>query len=256
MMKLSLTLLGILTGSSVIANDRGFDLELGPYMSYMDYSEHDEVSQYGVLTGLHARYSSYYSFSVLFIDVSYASDQISQKGAGKIESVKNEVYDLRSMIGRALYVNDSYRITPYLGLGYRRSLLDSRGQVSTTLIEGYKSQQVYFYNPIGIEFQELVSEASWVLGARIEYDIVLLARNETRLSASEGYRAIETDLSNARGYHFYLQLQRFLNPDGGAIVIEPFYKYWQAKDADETGLAANTADHSSNEWGVSLLLSF
>ncbi|WP_394181034.1 hypothetical protein [Marinomonas posidonica] len=251
-----LTALLALFTSIVMANDRGFDLEMGPYLSYMDYSEHGDVSQYGVLTGVLARYSSYYNFSVLFVDVSYASDDISQKGAGKIKSVKNEVYDLRSMIGRALYVNNRYRITPYLGLGYRRSLLDSRGKRSSTSIEGYKSQQTYLYNPIGIEFQEQVNEAGWALGARIEYDTVLLARNETRLSAAEGYRAIETDLTKARGYHFYLQLQRLLNPDGGGIVIEPFYKYWQANDAEKSGLAANTANHSSNEWGVSLLLSF
>ncbi|BFM49584.1 outer membrane beta-barrel protein [Marinomonas sp. THO17] len=240
----------------VLADTRGYDLELGPNLSYLEYGEHGDIEQYGFLFGVQARYSSYHSFSVLLVDLAYSGDKITQKSAGKIEQVNNDIINFRSMIGRALYLVDGYRITPYLGLGYRRSTLDSRDRVSSTLIEGYKSQQTYFYNPVGIEFQALESEAGWLMGARIEYELVLIARNRTRLSAEENYRVIETDLSNGRGYHFSLKFKRLLNQEGGGFVIEPFYKYWFVKEAERSDLREKTANHSSNEWGVSFLVAF
>ena len=245
-----------LSVSNAQANTRGFDLELGPFVSYLDYSEQPNTDQYGILIGAKARYASYYNFSVLLLDLRYASDKVTQKGAGKIEEAKNQLFDVRSMIGRALYLGDRYRITPYLGLGYRRSTLDSRDRISTTSVAGYKSQQTYLYNPIGLEFQALTTDNGWLLGGRVEYDTILVARSDTRLSAAEGYQAVETGLSKGRGYHFSLKFKRQVGQEGSGFVIEPFYTYWLAKDANKTGLTEPFADHTSNEWGVSLLVAF
>jgi hypothetical protein len=256
MLKLLCTLVLMLFGSHTLAESRGFDLELGPYLSYIDYDESGGIAQSGRLSGIHARYSAYFPFLVTLIDLSYANGDVDYQGAGKINDIKNEVYALQAMIGRAFYFNDSYRVTPFLGLGYRRSAVDSRGEVSTISVAGVKSQQTYVHNPIGIEIQELMGESAWVVGGRFEYNIPLMAQNETVLGAVDTYQPVSVKHRKGRGYHFYLDFRRFLNNDGSGIVVEPFYKYWQLSGTNGNNLFGSTADHSSNEWGVALMVSF
>lgn len=235
---------------------RGFDLELGPYLSTIDYSEKNDISQDGGLSGIKGRYSAYYPNSVTLIDLTYSSGDANYKGAGKISDVKNEIYDLKAMLGRAFYVNGNYRFTPFVGLGYRRATMDSRGRVSTSSVSGYKSQQTYFYNPIGFEVQELMAESAWMVGGRFEYDNLLNSRSRTRLGAADSYREVTVSQIKGRGYNIYLSFRRFLNPDGSGIVIEPFYKHWEASGNENKSLPSYIGKHSSNEWGAALLVSF
>ncbi|MCW8354619.1 hypothetical protein N5P32_01290 [Marinomonas pontica] len=257
MNKLPLILGMVFFSTTVLAESRGYDLELGPSLSYIDYNEYNDVSQSGTVSGFRARYSAYYPFSVSLLDVAYVNSDIDYKGEGKISSVRNEIYDVRGMIGRAFFLNGAYRVTPYLGLGYRRSTMDSRGKTSSTSVAGYKSQQSYVYNPIGIEIQELMSDQStWAVGGRFEYDGILSARNETRLGAADGYRSVTLSQRNGRGYHISLRFQHFLNENGSGIVIEPFYKYWSVSGNNSRSVSSRVGNHSSNQWGASLLLSF
>ncbi|RBP83203.1 hypothetical protein EBI01_11625 [Marinomonas rhizomae] len=256
MIKLPFTFFAMLFTSFTFAESRGFDLELGPYLSSMDYSEKKDISQTGGLSGIKGKFSAYYPFSVTLIDLTYASGDADYKGAGKISNIKSEVYDLKAMIGRAFYLNGMYRFTPFLGLGYRRATMNSSGRVSTSSVRGYKSQQTYFYNPIGFEIQELIGDTSWVVGGRFEYDNLLISKNETRLGAADSYKAVMVGQSKGRGYNFYLSFRQFLNPDGSGIVIEPFYKHWKASGSDNKSAPSYTADHSSNEWGAALMVSF
>ncbi|ETI61417.1 hypothetical protein [Marinomonas profundimaris] len=256
MIKLLFAFFLFLFGTAASAAPRLFDLELGPYLSSMDYTESGGISQTGSISGFNARYSAYYPFSVMLIDLSYAHSKLVTESAGKIKNVSNEVYDIRGMIGRALFLNDAYRITPYLGLGFRRSTADSRGKVSSSSVAGYKSQQTYIYNPIGIEIQELAGEKTWVVGGRFEYDSLLIADNETRLDASNSYKNVKVQGKKGYGYHFSLDFRHFLNASGGAIVIEPFYKYWHSSGNNSASLPSSTGSHSSNEWGLALMVSF
>lgn len=264
MIKLPFTFFALVFGSVALAESddfnlvksRGFDLELGPYLSSVDYREKNDISQRGGLSGIKGRYSAYYPFSVTLIDLTYASGDVNYKGAGKISNIKNEIYDLKAMIGRAFYLNGTYRFTPFLGLGYRRATMDSKGRVSTTSVRGYKSQQTYFYNPIGFEIQELMGDTPWVVGARFEYDSLLLSKNDTRLGAADSYQAVTIRQNNGRGYNLYLSFRNFLNSDGSGIVIEPFYKHWEASGSNNKSIPSYTGNHSSNEWGAALMVSF
>lgn len=249
----------MLFGSLSLAESRGFDLELGPHISSIDYSETGGVSQRGRTSGINARYSAYFPFIVILIDLSHASGDVNYKGAGEIEGIGNEIYELRSMMGRAFYMNDSYRLTPYLGLGYRRSTVDSSNNVSSTSVVGYKSQQTYFYNPIGIEIQQLMADNAWVIGGRFEYDSLLLSNNETRLGESGAYKAVDLSQKDGHGYRFYVNFRQFLNTNGSGIVIEPFYKYWEVFGSslkNDSNVADANIKHDSEEWGVAILLSF
>lgn len=264
MIKLPFTVFAILfsffalaeSGDFNLVESRGFDLELGPSLSTIDYSEKNDISQNGVLSGIKGKYSAYYPFSVTLIDLSYASGDAGYKGAGKISDIKNEIYDFKAMIGRAFYLNGTYRFTPFLGLGYRRATMNSRDRVSTTSVNGYKSQQTYFYNPIGFEMQELMGDTPWVVGGRFEYDSLLVSTNETRLGAADSYKAVTVGQNKGRGYNFYISFRQFLNSDGSGIVIEPFYKHWEASGSDKKSLPSYIANHSSNEWGAALMVSF
>ena len=147
-------------------------------------------------------------------------------------------------------------MTPFVGLGYRRSTMDSRGKTSTTGVTGYKGQQTYFYNPIGVEIQELASDTPWVIGLRLEYDSLLYSRNETRLGAAKSYQSVKVTQRRGGGYRAYLNFRRFLNEDGSGIVIEPFYKYFDVSSSDDKALPNGTGEHSFSEWGVAFMISF
>ena len=235
---------------------RGFDLKLGPYLSSYDYSESGDVSIEGKLSGVIARYASYYNGTALFSDITYATNDLDYDGVGKIKNVGNKIYDLRGMIGRSFYFNDLYRFTPYLGLGVRHSITDSRQRISSVFIQGYKSQQSYVYNPIGIEYQTLMTDEIWSVGWRFEYDSLIVVKNTTRLGADDGYEKVKVSQINGHGYQLYISFQHFLNAHGGAIIIEPFYKYWKVSGTNDDELPHRTANHSSNEWGVALMVSF
>ena len=246
----------MLFGSFSLAESRGFDLELGPHISSINYSESDDVSQRGMSSGINARYSVYNLFAVILIDLSHASADVNYKGAGEIKGIRGEMYELRSMMGRAFYVNNSYRLTPYLGLGYRHSSVDSSNDISSTGVAGYKSQQTYLYNPIGVEIQQLMGDNAWVMGGRFEYDSLLLSTNETRLTASAAYKSVDLSQKEGRGYRFYLNFRRFLDTNGSGVVIEPFYKSWEVFGASLKNTSTASIKHNAEEWGVALMLSF
>ena len=256
MFKILFMLFIILFGSFAFAESRGFDLELGPHLFSIDYSESEGVSQQGLLSGINVRYSAYNPFTVILIDLSQAGGDVNYKGAGEIKDIRDEMYELRSMMGRAFNLNDTYRLTPYLGFGYRRSTVDSRNDVSSTSVVGYKSQQTYFYNPIGVEIQQLMGDQSWVVGGRFEFDNLVLSKNETRLGESEAYKEVVLSQKDGRGYRFYLNFRQFLNSNGSGIVIEPFYKYWEVSGSSLKNDSDANINLDSEEWGVALLLSF
>ncbi|NVK72743.1 hypothetical protein C0J08_18075 [Marinomonas sp. CT5] len=256
MSKLPFIFVVMLLSSLVWAESRGFDLELGPHISSINYSETGGVSQQGRSSGINARYSAYYPFAVILIDLSHASGGMDYKGAGEIKGIKAEMYELRSMLGRAFYMNNSYRLTPYLGFGYRRSTVDSSDDISSTSIAGYKSQQTYFYNPIGIEIQQLMGENTWVVGGRFEFDNLLMSNNETRLGESSMYKTVDLAQKEGRGYRFYLNFRQFLDDNGSGVVIEPFYKYWEVVGSSLKSTSNANIKHDSEEWGVALMLSF
>jgi hypothetical protein len=247
----------VFCGTDLIADTRGFDLKLGAYVSTIDYKEDNRSSHDGSFFGLVARYSSYNSSPVVLLDLTYTRGSLDYKGEGKINGIESDLYDIRGMFGGALYL-ENYRLTPYFGVGVRHSIADSRSYTSTTSITGYKSEQTYLYNPIGIEIleiKELGAEGAWVTGWRFELDNVLYARNRTRLGSDDGFKQVNIS-QNGYGYRFYISFSRFLNEDGSGIVIEPFYKYWNISDTDNDEYPSFSADHKSSEWGVGLMVSF
>lgn len=77
-----------------------------------------------------------------------------------------------------------------------------------------------------------MGDTPWVVGARFEYDSLLLSKNDTRLGAADSYKEVSISQNSGRGYNLYLSFRNFLNTDGSGIVIESFYKYWEASGSD------------------------
>ena len=255
--KLSIVIVLLSSLSNVFAATRGYDLRLGAYISNLDYSEDNGASNNGNMTGLVARYASYEPFSAILLDLTYVGGTVDYEGAGKISDIRSDLYDARSMFGFSFYLNNQYRLTPYVGIGLRYSIADSRSDISTTSVAGYKSEQIYVYNPIGIEIIEVkeIADATWVTGWRLEYDSVFWGQNRSRLGSADAYEAVKVSQSG-HGYRFYMSFHRLFGEDGSGIMIEPFYKYWHLSDSDNDEYPSFSFDHESSEWGVSLLLSF
>lgn len=255
--KLSILLVLLSSLGSTFAATRGFDLRLGAYTSNLGYDEDNGVSNSGNTIGLVARYASYQPLSTILLDLTYVGGRVDYKGAGKISDIKSELYDARGMFGFSFYLNNAYRLTPYVGIGLRHFVADSRSDISTTSVAGYKSEQIYVYNPIGIEIIEVkeITDATWVTGWRLEYDSVFWGQNRSRLGAADAYEAVKVSQSG-HGYRFYMSFHRFFGEDGSGIMIEPFYKYWHLSDSESNEYPGFSSDHESSEWGVSLLFSF
>lgn len=255
--KCSMVVILLSSLSDAFAATRGFDLRLGPYMSYLGYDEDSGASNTGNTVGLVARYSSYQPLSSIMLDLTYVGGNADYEGDGKISDIKSELYDARGMFGLSFYLNNKYRLTPYVGIGLRHSMVDSRSDISTTSVSGYKSEQTYVYNPIGIEIMEIkeLADATWVTSWRLEFDSVFWGQNQSRLGASDSYEPIKVSQSGY-GYRANIGFHRFFGDDGSGLIIEPFYKYWHLSDSDSSEYPGFSSGHESSEWGVALLLAF
>ncbi|WP_233402751.1 autotransporter domain-containing protein [Marinomonas transparens] len=245
-------------GFSVFAATPENNVQLGIYTSIITYTEPSVMEEEGSLFGFIGRFSSHKNGDFLSLEASYASGYMDYEGSGTIEDIPDEMLEIRGLIGRDLKISSNYRMTPYIGLGYRNLNDDSSGMVSSTLRYGYEREQIYLYVPFGLEFKRAsLAGGGWTLSGRIEFDYLLEGKNKSYTSVGgSDHNDLSFTQSEGYGNRISIGFTRTFGT-GRAIIIEPFYKHWD--------IARSTVDYDgdtpmvepynySREMGIALLL--
>ncbi|SBS29344.1 hypothetical protein MSP8887_03382 [Marinomonas spartinae] len=252
----ALMFLGV--SSCTFAASANHSVKLGIYASSITYKEPSVMTEKGMMTGLKGQLSLHNNGQAILLDLMYSEGDMDYDGSGKLTNIPDSILEVRGMLGRDLYLQSGYRVTPYIGLGYRNLNDNSKDMITTTNRVGYEREQVYWYSPLGIEIQNGTLNGSWRLGARLEYDYFIAGRNHTYLSSVPGNNDLHLKQNRGSGYRMSVDFTRALSSIT-AVTIQPFYKYWNVKQSD-TGRSGGKVyvepDNNSTEWGVGLLLSF
>jgi len=232
-------------------------LQLGIYGSNITYTEPDVMQEEGELFGLMGRFIYTDQYVSRTLEATYASGDMDYDGSGTIKDIPDEIFEIRGLVSRDLaYIND-YKVSPYVGLGYRYLNDDSSGLVSSTGASGYEREQSYLYMPIGVEFQKRTPINGWLLSTKLEYDYFIAGENTTHLSDVDGNDDIELTQDEGYGHRISISFSKDFR-NGMILSIEPFYKYWHIADSDivydsTRGKYWVEPDNNSEEFGIAFL---
>lgn len=257
--QLSLLVSTSLLSFPVAAEIQTWELNLGPYISNIQYEEPSVMKEKGSLSGLAGSMALYDSLGMIRVEMSFADGDMDYNGSGTIKGIPNTFLETRGLLGRSLSLSNSRLLTLYIGLGYRSLTDDSSGLVSSTGKSGYERKQIYYYSPIGIEIKERLHESAWTVNGRAEYDNFFYGRNTSYLGTIPGYSDVRLEQADGHGYRFSLEFEKPLSAQGGAIIVNPFYRHW---NIDKSQITYNSRGgwyepaNTSDEYGVAVFLSF
>lgn len=254
----TLLVLSVLCSSFVSA--RQYELLLGPYLSQFKTKETESsAKEKGGLYGIFGRYESHFDGAAVLFDLAYASGDLDYEGDGEADNIANSMVEIRGAIGRDFLWKEKYRITPFVGMGYRNLNDDANKRTTSTGEDLYREETIYVYNPIGVRVLSLSEEGAWIIGGRIEYENFINGKVNRQLSATSNYDDVTLRQGNGRGFRFSMDFTHLLTDDGRGIIIEPFYRYWDIAESD-TVVNDNGSwvepENTSSEWGVNVMLSF
>ncbi len=161
---------------------------------------------------------------ISFGQMDYTSD------SGIINGIQDYLFELRGVMGYDYFIAPDWRITPYIGFGYRRLSDDSGGKTSSTGAAGYGRMANYVYMPVGFDLTHQLDSA-WQIGGTGEFDIFLWGRQDSYLSDVDSNLP---DLHNRQRHGMGLRasLEIVRTGDKYNFLLQPFVRYWHLKDSD------------------------
>lgn len=252
--------LSIMVGSSCMAAQSDGGFQFGISLSSIAYEEPSVMKEEGELMGFVGRFESHNNGSFGAIEGSYTSGSMDYNSpeSGTMSGIPDVIFEVRGLFGSDIPLSSGYRITPYLGLGYRNLNDDSSYMLTSNNQIGYEREQTYIYMPIGIEFKPQAG-IGWQIGGRIEYDYFISGENHSYTGYISGYEDVSFTQDEGKGFRASLDITKQISSDGRALTIQPFYKYWHIADSSYTYSSGSwwvEPDNNSKEMGVALLLSF
>lgn len=220
-------------GSKDLLRPTGIEASLA--LAWFDYEEPGLMEEYGVLPGIGIRALVRPSASNFVFDAQADAfsgvltyDGQYQDGTPLEADTYDFVGEGRGLIGYDL-LGAGWRVTPYLGLGYRYwydEVQDSGG---------YGREIRYFYAPLGLETAKIV-DTDTALGLRGEYDLFIRGWVTSHLSdVSSAWDDAENDQDFGSGYG--LRGSAFLSRRvwrDKLLTWEAFVRYWRVQDSDKT----------------------
>jgi hypothetical protein len=201
--------------------------ELGVQGSHYDYREPDFAHLEGNRLGIVAD-RTWTNDSGLFGKLDYRTSygrlKYDSNGTGSKDQIPDLVFELRALAGLD-WVGGSASLSPFLGLGYRYLINDSRGYTSTGA-KGYRRYSNYLYAPIGLTAR-LHLGGGWVLAPTLEEDVFLHGTQVSKLSdVGVGLTDVTNTQDKGRGHRASLMLEKD-NWTFGAWT-----QYWHINDSD------------------------
>ncbi len=214
------------------------EFSLAPETSYIKYRESVNTAtfmkQSGMMSGINAIYTLHVPpEDLLYSDVinmyrlegRFSYGKINYDGSNIFHGISDYMYELRFLLGKDFYFqNDSLRLTPYMGAGYR-SLFDS---FYANKPGGYNRWIQYAYVPTGAEVLARLNDG-WSIGADAEYDIFVYGEVKSYL----GEIGLG-DLTNTQknGYGLRASLKLIKKWGRFNFIIEPFIRYWHVHNSN------------------------
>lgn len=241
----------------IVGKDLG--VEIGFETSHITYKEPGVMEEkgfmYGVIGALTYRNYNY----MLSIEARGSMGQVdySSTSSGTLDNIDDNMWEVRGIGGYDFLISDTFAVTPYFGLGYRKLNDNMGGMRSTTGAAGYDREISYVYSPIGIDITK-VFENSWGIKLRAEYDYFLDGTVKSHLGSIPGYYDIKNDQDKgygARGSMMFKKIGETVN-----FIIEPFFRYWKIRDSKQTkdpgGSIWREPKNNSKEFGINLTIEY
>ncbi len=192
-------------------------------LDYVFTERNPNAENRGVKVG--ADLDAYKSFANHFfmgteLDFNYGSvDYKNSTASSSSKSHDDYAAEARFLGGYDIVMNDRFALSPYSGFGYRYHENDNRGLISNGA-QGLRSENEYYYIPIGVKPQMRVDGASKVtLG--MEYDYVVKGMETAHLGdATAGDPRIDFQQNNGYGLKASLMYER------QNLIVGPFVNYW------------------------------
>ncbi len=185
---------------------------------------------------------TFFTFARLELDAAKGKVTYDSYASGKLERIPAWRANVRLLGGYDFTSqNDSFMVTPYVGLGYRRAV-DKTGGWVDFIPTGYRRYEVlfdYFYIPMGFETLKHIND-NWDVGFKAEGSIILggtvtLAQSDipgifdstdldTGLPIKIHIKDADSDLNGGFGCKSSFKIIRKFSRFN--IFTEPFFELW------------------------------
>jgi|TARA_B110000259_G_C14003597_1_gene397175 hypothetical protein len=230
--------------------------EYGFYLSSKVYEERHPVdnsffmSQDGFMLGLVLNgdnYDTYYTgYRTRF---GYGQVDYASAGTGTMADIPDWQIEGTWYFGLP-FENETYRITPIAGLGYRYLLNASGHKLSSSGHSGYDRESRYLYLPVGLNFETQTSQEGTYWELRGEYLFFLWGQQKSYLSdVGASFSDITNDQEEGSGIK--LSARYYLDKN---FSIEGYTEFWDIADS-KLDVSGNFMEprNTTRETGVRLL---
>ena len=233
--------------------------DFGAYFSIKTYEERHPytneafMQQDGWMIGIDTNSETYDSSNFYtFYRSKFAYGQVdySSAGTGTMAGISDWQFETAAALGQG-FEGQSFRTTPYAGIGFRYLLNKMGTKLSSTGHYGYDRASRYIYIPLGVTFEtNPVNESFWTF--RAEYDFFIYGQQTSYLSSLAGHSDITNDQDDGSGVK--LSAKYNIDKNGG---VEAFADLWDIADSklDTTGTFMEPRN-STVEMGVRVFWSF
>jgi hypothetical protein len=185
-------------------------------------------------------------------NVEYSSPQGSDK-------IKDYTFEPRILFGRDLKTSENYRITPFIGIGYRY-LFDGLKSADTTATLTYDRKSNYLYSPVGLGSAFRLG-SGWSLDLSGEYDLFW---HGWQFSGNAQYLGVdlgnEFQATNNQKDGWGARGSVRITKDCGRLgfAVEPYFRYWDIDHSDIASLMGGIIEpaNKSREWGTKIGIRF
>jgi hypothetical protein len=176
------------------------------------------------------------------VELRYATGRVDYTGSGTWDGLKDQMYEVRGIVGREYDINPTLQVMPYAGIGYR--YLDNGFQaIPARTVNGrpfwsaYNRESKYFYVPMGVEICQAFS-GGWHLGGILEYDFWLNGEQASHFEdmyddtgVSAGWDPVYNKQEKGFGLRGSLKIDKAFSRM--KLGIEPYYRYWKVEDSEK-----------------------
>ena len=169
----------------------------------------------------------------------YSSNNYASPGGGRKQNIPDYLWDTRIIMGKDFVFEQlngvpvDFSLAPYIGIGYRNLLNDSRG-ITSIGKRGYRRDSEYLYIPIGVTHRFLLDDSSRI-STNIEYDQLVEGWQTSYLN---DFSAQQVNIVN--GQYSGYGLRGNLNYERANWSAGPFFYYWNINRSDLARGAGNS----------------